>query len=274
MTTGTRALGTVRLTRPHACAAAAAAVLVTARLINRPLADEDTVLAMVVVFVITGAGNTLNDRFDADIDRVNAPTRPIPSGVVSRAAATAAAAALFASGVALSALLTWWCMVIATINSGLLILYAANSKRLGFWKNAIVGYLVGSVFLFAALDPDRVNLAIGVLAACAALATVAREIVKDLEDALGDRQHHAATLSLRVGERRALALAFACLVVAVLLALLPYVAGMAGIPYIVTIVAGSVLFGLAAIARTPWAAQRLIMAGSVVQLAAFFVARN
>jgi geranylgeranylglycerol-phosphate geranylgeranyltransferase len=216
----------------------------------------------------------LNDCYDSDIDRINAPTRPIPSGAVTTSVATAFAAALFVSGTALSAMLTWWCVWFASVNSGLLILYAATSKRLGFAKNVIVGYLVGSVFLFAALTADRVSLAVAILAVCASLATIAREIVKDLEDAAGDRQHRASTLSLRWGARRAYLLAFACLSAAVLLAVVPYVTGTAGTPYMMTIVVGSLLFALAAMVRTPWAAQRLIMAGSVVQLAAFLVARG
>jgi len=38
------------------------------------------VLLFSSVFLITGAGNTVNDCSDADIDTINEPMRQIPSG--------------------------------------------------------------------------------------------------------------------------------------------------------------------------------------------------
>ena len=40
-------------------------------------------IVFLVVFFITGAGNAINDYFDLEIDRVNRPRRPIPSGRMS-----------------------------------------------------------------------------------------------------------------------------------------------------------------------------------------------
>ena len=40
-------------------------------------------LACIVVFIITGAGNSINDYFDYKIDAINKPERPIPSGRIS-----------------------------------------------------------------------------------------------------------------------------------------------------------------------------------------------
>ena len=44
----------------------------------------DTVLVFLSVFLITGAGNVINDFFDADIDTINRPKRRIPSGRINR----------------------------------------------------------------------------------------------------------------------------------------------------------------------------------------------
>lgn len=49
------------------------------------------------------AGMTLNDAFDAAIDRTKHPERPIPSGAVSRRGAFAQGGALLATGLALAA---------------------------------------------------------------------------------------------------------------------------------------------------------------------------
>lgn len=41
------------------------------------------ILAMMAVFFETAAGNVINDYFDYNIDLVNKPERPIPSGRIS-----------------------------------------------------------------------------------------------------------------------------------------------------------------------------------------------
>lgn len=38
----------------------------------------DVLAAVVVVFILTGAGNSVNDYFDHKIDAINKPRRPIP----------------------------------------------------------------------------------------------------------------------------------------------------------------------------------------------------
>ncbi len=42
----------------------------------------DAGLVFLVVFLVSGAGNTINDYFDIKIDSINRPERPIPSGRV------------------------------------------------------------------------------------------------------------------------------------------------------------------------------------------------
>lgn len=41
------------------------------------------ILAIITVFFETAAGNVINDCFDYDIDLINKPERPIPSGRIS-----------------------------------------------------------------------------------------------------------------------------------------------------------------------------------------------
>jgi hypothetical protein len=68
-------------------------------------AAETATVALVAVAMALfyTAGMILNDVLDLEVDRVQRPERPIPSGVVSRQTAIAAVAALFALGLALLA---------------------------------------------------------------------------------------------------------------------------------------------------------------------------
>ena len=54
------------------------------------------ILLMAVVVLITAAGNVINDYYDAEIDKINRPERPIPSGAVGRDAARRSSSASMA----------------------------------------------------------------------------------------------------------------------------------------------------------------------------------
>jgi 4-hydroxybenzoate polyprenyltransferase len=65
-------------------------------------ADVATVVLVAVAMALFyTAGMILNDLFDEEVDRVQRPERPIPSGAVSRPAALVAATGLFVVGLAL-----------------------------------------------------------------------------------------------------------------------------------------------------------------------------
>lgn len=120
-------------------------------------------LLVLSVFCITGAGNAVNDYYDRDIDAINRPDRPIPSGAVSmRGGAAVYSAVLFLTGIACAALIHPACFGIACINSVLLVAYAARLKGVPLAGNLVVSYLAGSIFLFggaaAGLNGLLVNL--------------------------------------------------------------------------------------------------------------------
>jgi geranylgeranylglycerol-phosphate geranylgeranyltransferase len=263
--------GLLLLTRPHACFTAALGVAVAALLVDRSPLDSRSLRAAVVVAVVTGAGNTLNDYFDREIYRTNRPSRPLPTGLLPPRLALAWAVLLFAGGLATSVVLGPACAALALVNSLLLVLYARTSKRWGLGKNLAVGYLVGSLFLFAALAAGELNALVVVLAACAALATTAREIVKDVEDLEGDRAEEARTLAATHGTRRARRVAFALLAASVGLAAALHPLELLGTRPLALVALGAVVFAWAYFLRSPAHAQRLIMAGSVLELMAFWL---
>jgi len=73
---------------------------------------------------------------------------------------------------------------------------------------------VGSTFLFGGAAVGRPE-AVVVLALLAGLSTFAREVIKDVEDVVGDREEGLHTLPVAIGERRSLWVATGSLVVAV-----------------------------------------------------------
>lgn len=239
--------------------------------------DAAVAVAAVVTAFGTGAGNAVNDYYDADIDALNRPERPIPSGRISRRGAVILSAALFAAAVTLTvAVLPAVAVGIGVVNLLVLILYSSRLKRLPLVGNVAVAYLAGSAFLFGGAAAGGVEYTV-VLFALAGLVNLGREVVKDVEDVEGDAAEGARTLPVVYGERPALALGSVAVFAAVALSPAPYfVFDGFGAPYLVAVaVADAVL--LEATRRcwkSPSSGQKLLKAAMFVALAAFVAGRG
>lgn len=224
----------------------------------------------------TGAGNAVNDYYDAEIDAVNNPERPIPSGRLSRRGAALLAAAFFAAALVPTVVfLPPLAIVIGVVNLVLLVGYSSHLKRTPLLGNVAVAYLTGSAFLFGGAAVEGVEFTF-VLFALAALTNLGREIVKDIEDMEGDAAEGARTLPVIWGERRALAVASAAVAVGVVLSPLPYfVFEEFGVAYIVAVAAADIVFveGTRRSWKMPSEGQKLLKAAMVVALVAFVLGR-
>jgi len=100
------------------------------------------------------------------------------------------------------------CLGIAAANSALLFIYARNLKATPLAGNLCVAYLTGSTFLFGGAAFGWPGLQANLIPfALSSLATMSREIMKDVEDMEGDRIGGAKTLPILAGERLSCALA-------------------------------------------------------------------
>jgi geranylgeranylglycerol-phosphate geranylgeranyltransferase len=198
-------------------AAALAYLLATGTLVLSVL------LPVIIVLLITGAGNTINDYFDLPVDRINRPERPIPSGMVTNQGALLFAGVLFLSGIVISLFTNEICVFFAVFNAILLVGYAAKLKKTPLAGNIAIAYLSGSIFLFgggfAGLSGLLNNL---VIALITFFAMVAREIMKDAEDIPGDVASGAKTFPILYGVRSATLTAVAFTIIAVLISFYPY----------------------------------------------------
>jgi len=227
----------------------------------------------ITVFLITGAGNAINDYFDAGIDAVNRPDRPIPSGRLKKEAAYRFSIILFAGGVLAAYFIGSIPFFIAIFNSFLLYLYAFSLKRKVFVGNLSVSYLTGSTFLFggAAYGLKGIE-ATSVLFFLSLLATLAREIVKAIEDMEGDMLDGAVTLPIRIGERPCAYIASAVGLLAVMLSPLPYITGLFKYPYLLVVGIADIVFLFAVfliLKKNPSASSKYFKAAMFFALVAF-----
>lgn len=176
-----------------------------------------SLILVAIISSITAAGNVLNDYFDVDIDAINRPERPIPSGDISKTSALLYASILFIIGNTLALFSNTLCTSIAFLNSFLLVAYARYVKKSPFFGNFFVSYLTGSIFIFSGAFLGISGIVRNMpLILITFLATFARELLKDAEDVHGDATMGAKTAPILIGIRKTtfLALLFAgCAVV-------------------------------------------------------------
>jgi len=196
---------------------------------------------ILAVALITAAGNVINDYFDRDIDAVNRPDRPIPSGEISPKAALVYSAVLFLAGLFASMFTTPLCAVIAVFNSALLVLYAMKLKGLPLAGNVVVSYLTASIFLFGGAVHGWNGLWQNIYVAIIVfLAILARELLKDAEDIEGDREGGARTLPMSIGVKKTAVIGFILCLGAVIISLLP-VFRWWGVAYLILILVADII---------------------------------
>jgi geranylgeranylglycerol-phosphate geranylgeranyltransferase len=183
---------------------------------------QEFVFIFMAVFLITGAGNAVNDYYDREIDAVNRPERPLPSGRISPRSALIYSLLLFVVGCVMAVIVNQICLAVAAFNSVLLFFYARSLKAMPLAGNICVAYLTGSTFLFGGAAYGLIGMEANLVpAGLSFLATMSREIAKDMEDMEGDRQGGAKTLPILAGEKISAALAAVFTLAGVALSFLP-----------------------------------------------------
>jgi geranylgeranylglycerol-phosphate geranylgeranyltransferase len=232
--------------------------------------------AVLATVCAVGAGNAINDYFDREIDRINAPDRPIPRGAVTPRQALLFSTALFCCATVAALQLPVVAVAIAAVNLVALVAYTKLFKGLPGVGNLVVASLGGSTFLFGAASVQALDPVVFVLFGLASLSTVTREIVKDVEDMAGDREEGLATLPLVVGERRALHVGSVLLSGAVLASPLPYLQDTFGLAYLAAVVPAVVLLSVATWQsyRDPTVGQQRLKLGMACAALAFVIGRT
>ena len=210
------------------------------------------ILATLLVYCMAGAGNIINDVFDHEIDAVNKPDRPIPSGKISLKNAGIYAAILdsiaILLGVIISCLIHNFVFLAIIIASAVIIyMYSRYFKAMPMIGNIVVGVMIGLCFVVGGLillceTEDwtifKISVYIGLLAA---VANVARELVKDMEDIHGDELGGARTFPILFGKKVSSVIVMILLAVAVAVCILLYTSGLFNIAYLVIIIIPVVL---------------------------------
>jgi len=207
----------IALTRPGNAVLTAIAVIAGAFISTGPeIVDysEEIAICCISAMMLVGGGNALNDYNDRESDKKNHPNRPIPSGQIDAETVLTYSQVLLGGGlvILIFALDNKMPFVIALLGILTLIAYENGMKAAGIAGNIAVGFMSGAVFLYAGMAVNNPGPTLWMFG-LAFLATISREIVKDIQDLEGDRDRR--TLPSRIGIPHSLNVAILILLIAI-----------------------------------------------------------
>ena len=228
----------IRLIRPLNIMTSGAAMLIATAILDEFSNVRIMVLTSLIVMLYAAASNALNDALDHEIDLINRPMRPIPSGHVSVNGALALSFIFFTIGLVLCIQLPDSAIVIGGfIAVPLMIVYSTNLKGKGLIGNFVVALILGMAFLFSGAAYGNVKpmwtpmlLAFGL--------TLVRELVKDIADIEGDKFSGLHTFPIVFGINRSIQLSIVLCVLIGLGSLIPYINGVYDQGYIMPLIIG------------------------------------
>jgi len=236
----------VRIVRPVNCVMIGFAVIVGAALVGIDFFSVDAwfllLYGFLTGFFLTAGSMVVNDIVDREIDAINEPARPIPSGAVSLMQARVFAGVLAVVGFVFAVVTSWQCLVIAVFSWVVFAGYSLWGKRAGFFGNLLVSVCVVIPFVYGGFVVGKGFAASSfVFVVIAFLSNTGREVTKGVVDVEGDERKGIKTLAVRFGVRVAVVVAVVFYVSAVVLSVLPLKFGLVSlwfVPFVLVTDAG------------------------------------
>lgn len=231
-----RTMAYLRLIRPVNCVMMGFAVIIGAVLAGFSDLNSswlNLVLGFVTGFMLTAASMAMNDYYDREIDAVNEPKRPIPSGIIKPTEALVLAFLFTVVGFSAAYLTGMLCLLTSVIAWLIVVAYTTVGKRSGLPGNFLVSMCVSIPFVYGSIAATgTVMLKVMLFAVIAFLSITGREVTKGIVDLQGDKLQNVKTLAVRYGERSAAAAAIFFYLFAVVLSPIPWLAKLVSYWYI------------------------------------------
>ncbi len=175
--------------------------------------------------LIDAGGNIINDFFDVEIDRINKPERPIPSGLIKRKSALLIYFLTTILGLALTLFLNKLACVIAFISTIIIFLYSFRLKQIPLFGNFTIAFMTGLAFIFAGSVVNNFKDAIFPFLFAFTI-NFPREIIKDIEDIEGDAKVGIKTFPMVAGVKASVVVSVVFLFFLLFLTFVPYFIGL------------------------------------------------
>jgi len=162
--------------------------------------------------LLNAGNNALNQIYDLEIDRINKPKRPLPSGRLSVAQVWWFTNIAYAVSLVLAWLVApagrhecFWLVAVAVVCTYIYSVPPLRTKRLGIWANVTIAIPRGVLLKVAGWSSVKTILGVEpwYIGAIFGLFLLGATTTKDFADMDGDRRGGCRTLPIRYGVRRA-----------------------------------------------------------------------
>jgi geranylgeranylglycerol-phosphate geranylgeranyltransferase len=197
---------------------------------------REAMLGFVCGFFISGSAIVLNDYFDLEVDRVNTPERPLPSGLISPQEAILLTIVTALIGLAAAFLLSVPAFILCLIFWLIGCLYNWKFKEAGLPGNMMVSANVGFTFILGGIAVGQPwDGMVWCFALMAFLIDLGEEIAGDAMDIEGDKKRGSRSIGITRGRSFALRISAILFGLVILVSWIPVLWGWAGASYLVLI---------------------------------------
>ncbi len=191
------------------------------------------VMGFLTGFFISGAAMISNDYFDLEVDRVNHPQRPLPSGRISIIELMILTGLFTIAGFITAGILGTVTLSFALFIWIIAISYNWRFKESGLFGNILVGISVAWFFIFGGATVDGLtNGLVWIFAGLAFIFDVGEEIAGDAMDMVGDEERSSKTLALLHGKPYAMRASIVLFLLFIIVSLIPFLISWLRIEYL------------------------------------------
>ena len=196
----------------------------------------EIVLGFAVGFFISGSTLILNDYFDLETDKINAPNRPLPSGIIKTSQVIFLSIITALIGLTAAFLISYLALFVAIIFWIIGFLYNWKLKRTGLLGNLMVSTSVAITFIFGGIVVGNPwNIVVWAFSAIAFFIDLGEEIAADALDMEGDKKINSQSIAIKYGENTAIKISAISFALVVLVSIIPFILGWLGIAYLIMI---------------------------------------
>ncbi len=179
-------------------------------------------LAVLATILVSSSANAWNDYLDVEIDRINQPNRPLPSGQVTLRAAKWFSFTLAILSLVVAAFINLPSFIIVLGANLLLYIYSLKLKSTVLLGNISVAFIsaMSAVFGGVAAGNPRPTIWLFLIIFVAILG---REVLKTLADYEGDLSESVRTISTVWGKRAARIVFYLLIAATLIMMLMPYI---------------------------------------------------
>lgn len=187
---------------------------------------KEMIFGFLSVFFISATSLILNDYFDIETDKINAPERPLPAGLVTKQDVILLSCVVTVLGFITSYTISFKALLVVILVWAVGFLYNWRFKKAGLLGNLMVSFSVGMTFIFGGIVVDQpFEKAVWSFGIMVFLINLGEEIAADAMDVTGDRQAGSRSLPVLLGRENALKISATIFLLVSVVSCLPFLFG-------------------------------------------------